>query len=74
MADNYDEINELFKLQEKHLFVATSSKSDEPPANIDNYTSITNNRMLYHTADVVFKERQESLIISLIENNVEAQT
>ena len=29
MADNYDEINESFKLQAQHLLVATSSESDE---------------------------------------------
>ena len=43
MADNYDEINEPFKLQAQHVFVATSSESDELSANMDNYTSVTNN-------------------------------
>ena len=38
MADNYDEINEPFKLQAQHVFVATSSESDELSANMDNYT------------------------------------
>ena len=47
MADNYDEINEPFKLQAQHVFVATSSESDELSANVDNYTSVTNNKMLY---------------------------
>ena len=36
MADNYDEINEPFKLQAQHVFVATSSKSDELSSNMDN--------------------------------------
>ena len=51
MDDNYDEINKPFKLKAQHAFVATSSKSDESSANMDNYTSVTNNKMLYHTAD-----------------------
>ena len=74
MADNYDEINEPFKLQAQHVFVATSSESDELSANIDNYTSVTNNKMLLHTADVAVEEKPESLIISPIESNEEAQT
>ena len=41
---------------------------------MDNYASVTNNKMLYHTADVAVKEKRESLIISPIESNVEAQT
>ena len=48
MADNYDETNKLFKLQAQHLFVATSSKSDEPSVNMGKYASITNNKMLYY--------------------------
>ena len=55
MADNYDEINEPFKLLAKHVFVPTTSKSDELSANMDNYTSVTNNKMLYHKAEVVVK-------------------
>ena len=39
---------------------------------MDNYTSVTNNKMLYHTADVEVKEKPESLIISPIESKVEA--
>ena len=39
MADNYDEINEPFKLQAQHVFVANSSESDEPSANMYNYVS-----------------------------------
>ena len=74
MADNYDEINELFKLQVQHVFVTTSSESDEPSANMDNYTFVINNRMFYHTADAAIEEKPESLIISSIEYNVEAQT
>ena len=74
MADNYGEINEPFKLQAQHVFVATSSESDELPANIDNYTSVTNNKILLHTADVAVEEKSESLIISPIESNEEAQT
>ena len=74
MADNYDEINEPFKKQAQHVFVATTSKSDELSANMDNYTSVTNNKMLLHTADVAVEEKPESLIISLIESNEEAQT
>ena len=74
MADNYDEINEPFKLQIQHVFVATSSESDDISANMDNYTSVTNNKILYHTADVTVEEKHESLIISSIESNVEAQT
>ena len=35
MVDNYDEINNPFKLQVKHLFVATISESDEPSANMN---------------------------------------
>ena len=73
MADNYDEINELFKLQVQHVFVATSSESDELSANMDSYTSVTKNKMLYHTADVAVEEKPEYLIISPIESNVEAQ-
>ena len=57
MADNYDEINEPLKLQAQHLFVITSSESNEPSANMDNYTSVTNNKMLYHTADVSVEEK-----------------
>ena len=41
---------------------------------MDNYTSVTNNKMLNHTADVAVEEKPESLIISHIESNVEAQT
>ena len=41
---------------------------------MDNYTSATNNKMLYLTADVAVKLKPESLIISPIESNVEAQT
>ena len=74
MADNYDEINEPFKLQAQHVFVANSSESDELSVNMDNYISVTNNKILYHTSDVVVLEKLESLIISLIESNVEAQT
>ena len=74
MADNYDEINEPFKLQAQHVFVANSSESDKLSANMDNYTSVTNNKMLYHTAVVVVEEKPESLIISPIKSNVEAQT
>ena len=44
IADNYEEISEPFKLQAQHVFVATSSESDELSANIDNYTSVTNNK------------------------------
>ena len=50
MVDNYDEINEPFKLQSHNVFVATSSESDELSANMDNYTSVTNNKMLYNKA------------------------
>ena len=74
MADNYDEINEPFKLQAQQVFVATSSESDELSANMDNYTSVTNNKMLLHTADVAVEDKPESLIISPIESNEEAQT
>ena len=74
MADNYDEINEPFKLQAQHLIVSTSSESDELSANIDNYTSVTNNKMLYNPTDVAVEEKPESLIISPIESNVKAQT
>ena len=41
---------------------------------MDNYTSVTNNKMLYHTANVAVEEKSESLIISPIESNVETQT
>ena len=74
MADNYDEINEPFKQQAQHVFVATSSESDELSANMDNYTFVTNNKMLYHTADVAVEEKPKSLVILFIESNVEAQT
>ena len=67
-------INEPFKLQAQHLLVATSSESDELSANVDNYTSVTNNKMLYHTADVAVEEKPESLIISPIKSKVNAQT
>ena len=74
MADNYDKINEPFKLQAQHVFVANFLESDELSANMDNYTFVTNNKILYHTADVVVEEKPESLIILHIESNVEAQT
>ena len=45
MFDNYDEINELFKLQAQHLFESTSSESYELSENMENYTSVTNNKM-----------------------------
>ena len=48
MADNYDKINESFKLQAQHVFVANSSKSDELSANMDYYASVTNIKILYH--------------------------
>ena len=63
MANNYVEINEPFKLQAQHVFVATSLESDELSAKMDNYTSVTNNKMLYHKADVAVEEKPESLII-----------
>ena len=74
LADNYDEINEPFKLQAQHVFVANSSESDELSANMDNYTSVTNNKMLLYTVDVAVDEKPESLIISPIESNEEVQT
>ena len=52
MAYNYDDINEQFKLQAHLVFAATSSESDELSANMDNYTSVTNNKKLLHAADV----------------------
>ena len=70
MADNYDQINDPFKLQAQHVFMTTSSESDERSANMDNYVSVTNNKMIYHTADVTVEEKLESLIISSIESNV----
>ena len=45
MADNYYEINEPFKLQAQHVYVATSSESNEPSINMDNCTSVTNNKI-----------------------------
>ena len=66
MAYNYDEINEPFKLQAQYVFEATSSESDEPSVNINNYTYVTNFKMLYHTSDVAVLEKPESLIISPI--------
>ena len=57
MTDNYDEINEPFKLQTQHVFVATSLELDELSANMDNCTSITNNKMLYHTTDVAVEKK-----------------
>ena len=56
MVDNYDEINEPFKLQAQHVFVATSSVSDELSANMDYCASVTNNNMLYCTADVTIEK------------------
>ena len=41
---------------------------------MDNYTSVTNNKMFYHIADVAVEEKLESLIILSIESNVEVQT
>ena len=41
---------------------------------MDNYTSVTNNKMLYHTADVAVEEKPESLIIPPIESNLKTQT
>ena len=38
MTDNYDEINEQFKLQTQHVFVVTSLELDELSSNTDNYT------------------------------------
>ena len=60
MADNYDEMNEPFKQQALHVFAENSSESDELSAKIDNYTSVTNNKMLYHTADVAVEEKSMS--------------
>ena len=57
MADNYNEINEPFKLQAQHVFVATSSESNKLSANMDNYTSVTNNKTLLHIADVAVEEK-----------------
>ena len=74
MDNNYDEINEPIKLQAQNVFVVTSSESDEPSTNMDNCASVTNNIMLYYSADIAVEEKAESLIISLIESNVEAQT
>ena len=71
MTDNYDEINEQFKLQAQHAFVETSSESNELSANMNNYTSVTNNKMLYRTADVAVEEKPDSLIISPFVSNVE---
>ena len=53
MADNYDEINEPFKFQAQHAFVANYSKSDEPSTNIDNYESTTNYKMLYYPIGIL---------------------
>ena len=63
MADNYDENNEPFKLQAQHIFVASSSESDEPSANMDNNTSVTNYKMFYRTKDAAVEQKPESLII-----------
>ena len=41
---------------------------------MNNYTSVTSNKMLLHTADVAVEVKPEFLIISPIESNVEAQT
>ena len=41
---------------------------------MDNYTSVTNNKLFYHTSYVAVEEKPESLIISLIESNVETQS
>ena len=42
---------------------------------MDNYASVTSNKMLYHTADVTVEEEKiESLKIWPIESNVETQT
>ena len=41
---------------------------------MDNYTSVTNNKILLYTADVAVEDKPESLIISPIESNEEAQT
>ena len=57
MTDNYDEINEQFKLQTQHVFVVTSLELDELSSNTDNYTFVTNNKMLYHTTDVVVEKK-----------------
>ena len=54
--------------------MATFSESDEPSTNMDNYAFVTYNKILYHKADVAVEERPESLKISPIESNVEAQT
>ena len=74
MTDNYDEINEQFKLQAQPLIVETSSESYEPSTNRDIYASVTNNKMIYHPADVAVEENQVDFIFSHIENNIEAQT
>ena len=73
MVDSYDKINESFKFQAQHVFATNSSESDELLANMDNYASVTNIKMLYHTADVVVGEKPESLIISPFERNVKSQ-
>ena len=57
MVDNYDEINEPFKLQAQHVFVATSLELVELSSNTDNYTFVTNNKLLYHTTDVAVEKK-----------------
>ena len=73
MADNYDEINEPFKRQAQHVFVETSSQSDEPSANFDNYISFNKNKNVLQYSRCFSRRKLKFLIISSIENNVEAQ-
>ena len=54
--------------------MANSSESDELSVNMDNYISVTNNKMLLYTVDVTVEEKLESLTISHIKSNVEVKT
>ena len=49
----------ISRLNFKHniYLMVTFSESDEPSANMDNYASVSNNKMLYDTADVAVKEK-----------------
>ena len=50
------------------------SESDEPSVNMDNYESVTNNKILYYIVEVAVEEKPKSLISSPIEGNSGTQT
>ena len=74
MADNYEEINEPFRLQAKHVFFENFFRIKRIIIEYGLNASVANKKMLYLTADVAVEEKAKSLIILPIESNIEAQT